>query len=379
MQFKDIAGYDEIKDKLIRTVKNNRVSHAQLFIGPEGNAKLALAIAYAQYINCENRTDDSCGVCHSCIKYSKLIHPDLHFVYPVVSTEKIKKPLSRDFLDKWRELLISNDYFVNLDMWYEALDVENKQGIINSDDCNGIIKTLSYTSYESEYKVMIIWMVDKLYYAAAPRILKILEEPPDKTLFILISENQSQIINTILSRTQIVKVPGLNEQELLEQLLVKTGADRVKVKKMARYANGNYIEALRFLNDEEKEEELLLFRDWMRACYRFDGVELMAVCDRLASFGREGLKSFLQHCTEFIDDFLKLRYKLISTEKFESEEKQFMESFAAFVHAGNIHHFYDEFNDAIYHIERNALSNIVVMDLSVKVSRLLKLKQETNV
>jgi len=375
MQFKDITGYDSIKQKLIQTVKSNRVSHAQLFLGPEGNAKLALAIAYAQYINCENRAEDSCGVCHSCIKYNKLIHPDLHFIFPVTSVNDIKKPQSRDFLGQWREMLIRNNYFVNLDMWYEELGVENKQGLINADDCNEIIKTLSYTSYESEYKVMIIWMVEKLFHSAAPKILKILEEPPEKTLFILISENQSQIISTIISRTQIIKITGLEEHDLLEMLTEKNGADRAKAKKITRYVNGNYIEALKMLEkDEDQEDEVLLFRNWMRACYKFDTIVISTFTEKFSSYGREGLKSFLQHCTEFIDDFVQLNHKLIPLDRYEGEEKQFMVSFAGFVNFANVHKLYEEFNNAIFYIERNANPSLVLMDLSIRLNEILQLK-----
>jgi len=375
MQFKDIIGYGNIKKKLIQTVKSNRVSHAQLFLGPEGNAKLALAIAYAQYINCENRTEDSCGICHSCIKYNKLIHPDLHFIFPVTSVNDIKKPQSRDFMGQWRELLLRENYYVNLDMWYEELGVENKQGLINADDCNEIIKTLSYTSYESEYKVMVIWMVEKLFHSAAPKILKILEEPPDKTLFILISENQAQIISTIISRTQIIKIPRLEEHDLLEMLTEKNGADRAKAIKITRYANGNYIEALKMLEkDEDQEDEVLIFRNWMRACYKFDPIVMSTFTDKFSSYGREGLKSFLQHCTGFIDDFVQLNNKLISIDRYEGEEKQFMVSFANFVNTVNVHKLYEEFNNAIFYIERNANPSLIMMDLSIKLNGILQLK-----
>ena len=375
MQFKEIKGYDSIKKKLIQTVKSNRVSHAQLFLGPEGNAKLALAIAYAQYINCENPAEDSCGVCHSCIKYNKLIHPDLHFVFPVTAVNDIKKPVSRDFLVQWRECLIKNDYFVDLDLWFETLGVENKQGIINADDCNEIIKTLSYTSYESEYKVMIIWMVEKLFHAAAPKLLKILEEPPDKTLFILISENQSQIISTILSRTQIIKIPPMEEHDLLELMVEKNEADRTKAKKITRYVNGNYIEAVKMLEKEDgQEDEVLLFRNWMRACFKSDVIAISTYTDKFASYGREGLKSFLQHCTELIGDFVQLNHNIITIDRYEGEEKQFMNDFARFVNTANAGKLYAEFNNAVFYIERNANPSLVLMDLSLKLNRILLLK-----
>ena len=194
MLFKEIIGQELIKAKLIDTVKNKRISHAQLFLGPEGCGKLALAIAYAQYINCENKQEnDSCGVCDSCNKFNKLIHPDLHFIFPNSTTKNVKeKNHSQLFINEFRELLIEKNYYLTLNDWYNKLGIENKQGIINTLDCANINKILSLKSYESEYTVIIIWMIEKLFYSAAPKILKILEEPPDKTLFILISEDHEQ-------------------------------------------------------------------------------------------------------------------------------------------------------------------------------------------
>ena len=193
MQFSKIIGQQTIKNKLIQTVKDNRISHAQLFLGPEGCGKLGLAIAYAQFINCTGRnseSDDSCGVCASCRKYQKLAHPDLHFIYPTSTTKEVpEKPSSKDFIGNWRSLLLDNEgAYIKLIQWYNTIGIENKQGIINVNDCTDIIRTLSYKSYESKYKVVIIWMVEKLFHSAAPKILKILEEPPDNTLILLVAE-----------------------------------------------------------------------------------------------------------------------------------------------------------------------------------------------
>ncbi len=255
MRFKDVIGQGPVKQRLIKTVKDNRVSHAQLFLGPEGSGKLALAIAYAQYINCTNKSpDDSCGTCPSCIKYSKLIHPDLHFIYPTAPLEKLEKPISLDFIAKWRELLTDTRCYLDLPAWYEKIGIERKQAIINTRDCSEILKTLSYKSYEAEYKVMIIWMVEKLFHAAAPKILKILEEPPDKTLFILVSENQEQILKTILSRTQLIKIPSIDEDVLIESLIGE-GYEQSRVNDAVRISGGNYLEANRLLGMADEETQ----------------------------------------------------------------------------------------------------------------------------
>ena len=200
MLFKDVIGHNDLKSRLLLSVKEGRIPHAQLFFGPEGSGNLPLAFAYAQYLNCKNRQpEDSCGLCPSCIQFQKLAHPDLHFIYPVATTTTIKeKPKSLDFIAQWREFLLSNNCYVSLNDWYETIEIEKKQGIINKDDCNEIVRLLGYKSYESEYKVMVIWMVEKLFHAAAPKILKILEEPPDKTVFLLITENTDLILSTII-------------------------------------------------------------------------------------------------------------------------------------------------------------------------------------
>ena len=273
MRFSEIPGQQAIKEKLIQTVTSQRVSHAQLFYGPESSAKLALAIAYAQYINCKNRktgiqdagykmqdvpdpesfiphhkspvtshqlpvtSADSCGVCPSCVKYQKLIHPDLHFIYPVATTKRVtKKPQSKLFADEWRKFFLQRPFPVNLRDWYDFIGIENKQGIINAEDCNEIITSLSYKSYESEYKVMIIWMVEKLFHSAAPKILKILEEPPEKTLLLLISEDPDQIISTIKSRCLMVRIPP-------DRSIIKT-------------------------DDDAREQYLDNFANWMRNCFK---------------------------------------------------------------------------------------------------------------
>lgn len=194
MKFAQVIGQQAVKQRLIKTVKDNRVSHAQLFLGPEGSGKLALAVAYAQFINCSDRGDnDSCGVCPSCIKYNKFIHPDLHFIFPTAATDKIEKPVSLDFIASWREMLLETRCYSDLPTWYEKIGIERKLAIINVRDCSEILKKLSYKSYEAEYKVMIIWMVEKLFHAAAPKILKILEEPLKKHFLFLFRKIRNKL------------------------------------------------------------------------------------------------------------------------------------------------------------------------------------------
>jgi len=357
MRFSEIPGNQQIKEKLIRTVLDQRVSHAQLFFGQEDCNKLALAIGYAQFINCTDkqgiipdpgRNDtlfeglpDSCGVCPSCVKYQKLVHPDLHFIYPVATTKKITgKPQSKHFLDAWRTFLLENNFKADLQKWYETIGIENKQGNINVYDCNEIITTLSYKSYESDYKVMIIWMVEKLNYAAAPKILKILEEPPEKTLFILLSDEPDQVIKTILSRTLMVKIP-------------KSGTS-CNVK------------------GEDDLTHFVIFRQWMRDCYGTKITELIRFASEISKTGREKQKSFLNYSLKTIGYCASMNYLGQLPEGIEGEESEFISKFSPHIKPDSLSGFNTLFNDAIYHIERNAYPSTLFLDLSLKIARQFK-------
>ncbi|MCX6305344.1 MAG: hypothetical protein NT040_10270 [Bacteroidetes bacterium] len=357
MKFSEIPGNQEIKNKLIRTVLDQRVSHAQLFFGPEESDKLALAIAYAQFINCTSRQGmptgsgisgqmqgelpDSCGVCPSCVKYQKLAHPDLHFIYPVATTKRVtSKPQSKHFLEEWRKFLLDNNFASGLQNWYEAIGIENKQGIINAYDCNEIITTLSYKSYESDYKVMIIWMVEKLYYSAAPKILKILEEPPEKTLFILISEEPDQIIKTILSRTLMVKIP-------------KSTISRLAA-------------------SEDDSIHFTTFRHWMRGCYGAKVPDLVKFASEIGKSGREKEKSLLLYSLRTIGLCATMNYLGQLPANIEGDELKFITGFSPYITPGNLPEFNTLLNEAIFHIERNAHPGTLFLDLSMKIVRLFK-------
>jgi DNA polymerase-3 subunit delta' len=383
MRFSEIIGQEEVKRRLIRTVLEGRVSHAQLFTGPEGSRKLALAIAYAQFINCTNkdwgdpetgRTGDSCGSCPSCVKYEKLIHPDLHFIYPIAPVKELKKPLSRDFLKTWRQILLNSDFRVTLFDWYEAIGIEKKQGIINADDCSEILRTLSYKSFESEYKVMILWMADKLYHSAAPKILKILEEPPDKTLFILVTENQDQIINTILSRTQVVRIPRLSDGEVTASL-VKTFPEAVTdIQRIVPLAEGNLTRACKMLQMDEDESFMVEnFIRWMRLCYVNKIQDTYDFVTEMSRIGRERQKAFLGYAARIIRNGMLMHYTLPQLTRLNQEEKDFLVKFSRGITNVNILQMATALEEAQYHIERNANAGILFMDLSFTMTSLLYL------
>lgn len=375
MRFRDIPGREAVKQRLRKTVHEHRVSHAQLFFGPGGSAKLAMALAYAQYINCANRTDtDSCGVCPSCLQFSKLAHPDLHFLYPIANTKEVDgKPMSTMFLSHWRKIVAKNKGFFTLTDWYDEIGIENKQGLINTDDCNDLVRKLSYTSYESEYKVMIIWMAEKIHQQGANKILKILEEPPDKTLFILITEQQEQILPTILSRTQMVKFPKYSDSELEEGLVTITGCSPDEAKSAVIMAEGNMTEAIQIINRGESHDELFVkFREWMRICWRKDVKAASTMADEQRALGREYTKRFLQYALKIVRYCTLNNFNVTSYINIEGEELKFVNDFTRFINPSNVHLFQREFNDAIYHVERNAHISILFLDVSLKVMQWLR-------
>ncbi|MBE0637211.1 MAG: DNA polymerase III subunit delta [Bacteroidales bacterium] len=379
MLFSEIIGQDHLKTRLKETVRNNRVAHAQLFYGSQGSGKLALAIAYAQFINCRDKQKiehgDSCGKCPSCIKYNKLIHPDLHFVFPVAGSDSGKKYISSMFFREWREFLIENSYYVSLNDWYTKIAIERRQAAINVHESNQIIHTLSYTSYESEYKVMLIWMVEKLNYQAAPKLLKILEEPPDKTLFLLIADQTDQIISTILSRLLPVKVPRIEDAVLIEACHQRFGLTENEAAQIGMQAEGSFTEALRLLGQSETRKlNFERFRDWMRNCWQFDVKELLTFSDLAAKESRDGNKSFLQFGLLMLRNCLMLNYTKDAIVRITNEERSFYEKFSPFINHLNILSFTDEFNKAIYHIERNVHTGLVFFDLSLTSAKLLRLK-----
>jgi len=378
MKFADIIGQSEVKKNLIQTVKNNRVSHAQLFSGPEGSGKLALAIAYAQYINCENKSDtDSCGECPSCLKYEKLIHPDLHFFFPVSKTKKVKdsvKPLSEMFIEDWRAILTENEAYITAGEWYRKIDIEKKQGLINAADCARVIEKFKYKAFESEFIVVIIWMAEKIFHAAAPKILKIIEEPPPKTLFILISEDQDKIISTILSRTLLVKIPKISDEDLISKIKSSYSYSDEEVKNAVYLANGNYKSALTFLEDSEKENfNFEKFQQWMRLCFQRDMIQINGFVSEISGLSREQLKSFFQYALRITRNCLLVNYNGIENVKLNSTEAGFLKKFSPFINSANGIQFAEEFEKALYHIERNAYAPLLFMDLSLTVSKLLKI------
>lgn len=377
MQFKEIIGHNDIKNRLISSVKDGRISHAQLFLGAEGSGNLPLAIAYAQYIACENKTErDSCGTCSSCIKFKKLVHPDLHFVFPVATNKIIKKdPVSTHYISEWREIVLEHDGYITYAGLQDKLETENKQLLISKNESAEILKTLSLKTYEAEYKTMIIWWPEKFNNASANKLLKIIEEPPAKTLFLLVAHDSEQIINTILSRTQLVKVDRIKNEELEKELIKKYNLDANTAKNISQLSDGNFITAKKLIEHSEIEETFHnLFVLWMRSAFKADVASLIGWSENIAatSFGREKQKQFLHYCLHLFRESLISNYGDNSLNRIADNEVKFLENFAPYIHGANCLEIIELFNDASYHIERNANPKILFLDISLKLTKLLR-------
>ncbi|MDI1254695.1 MAG: DNA polymerase III subunit delta' [Flavobacterium sp.] len=382
MQFSEILGQDYIKNHLVRSAASGRIPHAQLFVGPEGSGTLPLAIAYAQYILCQNSGNENTGGNDSCnLKFDNISHPDLHFIYPTVTTEDVKtKPKSIDFIADWRNFVKENPYG-SLFGWYRMLGVQNKQGEIRVDDAQEILKSLALKSYEGGYKIMIIWMADKMNIAASNKLLKLLEEPSDKTLFILISENEEDIIQTIRSRCQVINFNGLSEKIIADALISRENIEPRMAAKIAHQSQGNYNKALHLLQEDSEDAYFeKWFVDWVRAAFRAKGnaaaiQDLIHWSEQIAGLGRETQKQFLHFCIDMFRQALLLNYQTTSLVFMEPKVEKFkLENFAPFVNGNNINEIFKELSDAMYHIERNGNAKIVLTDLSIKLTRLIHKK-----
>ena len=384
MLFKDILGQDHIKNYLITTANAGRIPHAQLFIGPEGSGTLPMAMAYAQYILCNNSDGENTTGNSACnLKFEHISHPDMHFVYPITSTDEVKgdSVVSTNFLDQWRSFVKENPYGSLFD-WYKKLEIPKKQGIISVKESAAINKNLSLKAYEGGYKVMIIWMADKMRTDAANKLLKLLEEPPEKTIFILISESIDDLLQTIISRCQVVDFLALPEQVITDALIATNKVEANLAKKIAHQCEGNYNKALHLLHKDDDDsvfEEW--FINWVRAAFKAKGnasviADLISWSTTIAKEGRETQKNFLQFCIQFFRQALLLNYQTTDLVYLEPNFENFkLEKFAPFVHGNNILDIFKELEDAMYHIERNGNSNIILTDLSIKLTRLLHKKE----
>ena len=384
MLFREIIGQEAVKQQLRQSVREGRIPHAQLFAGKSGIGKLQLALAYAQYLNCPHRTEeDSCGECPTCRQYQNLQHPDLHFVFPIVKTDA--GDTCDAFMEPWREIILQQRYF-DLDDWYKALGVETKQGMIYEKESSEILRKLSLKPFGDGYKVMIIWQPEKMNIACANKLLKILEEPPKRTVFLLVSEHPEQLLSTIQSRVQLVRIPALPNETIAEALTRNKSIPSTDINDIARIANGSYLTALKKADDsEENQQELRDFIALFRNAYtvgilrdpqkKYEALQYLRqwsleMAD--SKVGRERQKHFLQYAQNQVrENFIRnvgqpeLNYQMTA-------EREFSTKFAPFIHTGNIEEIMLELERAERQIEQNGNAKIIFFDLCLQMIVLIK-------
>lgn len=374
MRFADIIGQDDVKRHLIGTVKENRISHAQMFLGREGFGSLPLAIAYAQYINCQHRTDsDSCGECPSCRQISQLAFPDLHFVFPVPTAGSEDKSVSDNFFEKWSEFIMQNPYG-NYQQWLDFVGAGNSQGLIRVKESNEIIRKLSMKTFNAEYKIMIIWMPEKMHPDAANKLLKLIEEPYPKTLFLLVAESAEFILPTIISRTQLVRVPRIADSDIKAGLQQRAGISENAAEKIASISEGNFGKALEYCDHTaDLAQNLELFMKLMRVSYSFKPADMVALAEELGALGREKQKAFLAYCERMVRENLIVNQHLDKMAHLTDDESGFASKFSRFIHPQNSMQIAEALDKAIYHISRNANAKIVFMDTIITLARCLRM------
>lgn len=370
--FKDVIGQEALKEKLRREVDEGHIPHAQLFCGPSGVGKLALALAYARYLCCTNRTNgEACGHCQSCKQWEQLMHPDVHFMFPIVSSEKKKKSICADYLTEWRELLINSPYF-SYSQWLEAIDAENSQALIYAKESDEITKTLNLKPIQGDFKITIIWLPEKMNEPCANKMLKLLEEPPERTIFLLCSEEPERMLPTILSRAQRINLPRLTEIEISEALQNKYGIEPRDSETLAHLANGSFVKALDQIHlNEDNDKYLELFISLMRLAYARRIREMKAWSEEVASLGREKQKELLTYCQRMIRESFMANFHQKQMSYMNLEEQNFTSRFAPFVNEGNAMGIMHELSEAQIHIEQNVNPRMVFFDLSLKMIVLL--------
>lgn len=399
VQFSEIINQKSVKSRLAEMVENNRLSHALLFLSNEGSGALPLAIAFAQYLVCEKvsskqlavgslgpglslfgdevpdslsnlqpqRLTDACGACPGCIKAQQLIHPDIHFSYPVVTKKSGTPPISTDYIVEWRNFIKETPYG-NIYDWLQFIGAENKQGNITANECNDIIRKLNLKSFESEYKILILWMPEFLG-TEGNKLLKLIEEPPPNTLFILVAENESLILPTIVSRCQLIKIPALEIKDVEEALIRKNNTSPATARQIAAISDGNYREALQFLENKEENWETLL-RDWLNSILKTGPVAQTKWVEEISRLGREKQKQFLRYFNHLLEQSIRLR--IIGSDSGNGSEQDFAERLNKIAGIEQQQAIIEELDRASYYIERNANVKILFHALTIKLYHIIQ-------
>jgi DNA polymerase-3 subunit delta' len=396
MLFKDIIGQQEIKQQLAEMVQHNRLSHALIFLGKEGSGALSLALAFAQFVVCEKvngkasfvqagpslfgdetpvsslptpNYTEPCGVCPACTKAQQLVHPDIHFSYPVVSKKPGTPPLSTDYITEWREFIKTYPYGNAYD-WLQFIGAENKQGNITAHECNDIIRKLNLKSFESDYKILIMWLPEYLG-NEGNKLLKLIEEPPPNTLFILVAENESMILQTILSRCQLVKIPALDTKEIEAALITRNKTEPTIARQVAGVSQGNYREALQLVQHADEDWQSLL-KDWLNAILRTGPVAQTKWVEEISRLGREKQKQFLRYFNHILEQ--AIRYRVLGDRlQLSAAEKDFAEKLNnKIADIAQQQALIEELDRASYYIERNANAKMLFHALTIKVYHIIQ-------
>tara|TARA_B110000003_G_scaffold183146_1_gene182184 strand:- start:5343 stop:6494 length:1152 start_codon:yes stop_codon:yes gene_type:complete len=378
MTFSEVLGQQHIKSHLAKTVKSGKIPHTQLFIGKTGSGLLALALSYANEILCQSYDEKSDAYTSCKNKVNKLAHPDLHFVFPVNTNEGVKKnPISDNFASSWRDFVLNNSYSSLYD-WYQFIGIEKKQGNISKHEAVSISKKLSLKSYEGGYKVLIVWMAEKMNNECANQLLKLIEEPPEKTVVLLLTENVEIILDTIKSRCQKLHIPSLAEEEICQELVDAYSLKSNEAKKISHQSNGDFNKALQIIKEDNKD---VLFEDlfvlWVRTAFKAkknkEAVNgLFHWSEKIAEEGRETQKRFLNFCLEIFRQAMLKNYNAESLIYFQSHDGNFsFDKFSAYIHQNNILDIREALEKAIYHIERNGNAKIIFTDVSIQLTRLI--------
>ena len=372
MFFKQIVGHQDIKRRLIDSVLNNRISHAQLFAGNEGFGTLALAIAFAQYLQCTNRTEtDSCGECAACRKMAKFIHPDLHFVFPVVKTGS-KDVISDDYIVDFRKYLSQTNY-PSLAEWTNRMAIDGKSGLIYTAESESILHKLSLKSYEGAYKIMIIWYPEKMHDTCSNKLLKTIEEPSPNTLLLLVTGSPNDIMTTILSRTQMVKLLPLEESEISASLSKELFIPTSEANVVAKLANGSYIKAMELVN--QSDEKAYFFDSFsliMRLSYSRDIAKILDWVESFSKNSRDKQKNFLLYCLSMIRENFILNFQNKDIVYLSPMEEGFSAKFHPFINERNVSNIMEEVNLAYAHIEQNGNSKLVLFDMILKFATVIR-------
>lgn len=378
MLFQDIIGQQDVKEQLVQLVQLNRLSHALLFLGKEGSGALPLALAFSQYIACSNPNEtDACGDCPGCMKASKLIHPDIHYSYPVIAAKPADKPMSSDFIGLWREFISSHPYGNCYD-WLQFINAENKQGNIPTKECEDINRKLSLKSFEGKYKILIMWMPELLG-REGNKLLKLIEEPPEDTLLIFVAEDENGILPTILSRTQLIKVPPLNNSDVEQALISRAGEKADKARQISAVSEGNYREALLLLQHAE-EDWLGLLRDWLNSILKTGPAAQVKWIDEMSKLGREKQKQFLRYFIHLLEQAIRLNViednggagSRESVLNIPERELDLANRLNKITSLGAQEAIIDELDKACYYIERNANPKMLFHALSIRLYHIIK-------